>query len=99
MTLNSKIQKIQLQELNKIHSFHQNVCESQRKELERLNKMFIDFHKKNKSNKDMFIENWINKYYEEGSDDELGNIDYLTAEAEREFMYTIQCDVNASELY
>ena len=87
MTSNSKIQ-----ELYRIHILHQNVCERQKKELKKISQMF-------KSNREIFIENWINKYYDEEANDECGNIDYLTAEAEREFYYTIQYDVDASEMH
>jgi hypothetical protein len=35
-------------------------------------------------NRNEFIQNWIDKYYVEGADDETGNLDYLRAEGEKE---------------
>lgn len=37
------------------------------------------------TNKEKFINNWIEKYYHKDADDEYGNLDYVKAEAQREY--------------
>lgn len=37
------------------------------------------------TNKEKFINKWIEKYYHEDADDEYGNLDYVRAEAQREY--------------
>jgi hypothetical protein len=65
-------------------------------------KLIEKYEKKLKklTNREKFINNWLHKYYDKDADDEDGNIQYLTAEAEQEYDMTIGLDEWAgSQMY